>query len=322
VADHNKIAARTATKAAEMDDYVKSRVKGPGEPVGIGDVVIPESGAFKGTPLWVNGMGGKEMKYQLTPGVGPGFGHKGKVAFLVAETIYKKGDFAGGQTTGVRFNLPLSELGKSKTKNQLGQSGRTFNNGGSDMTDTEREEIIDGLIENSCCWTENDREELEGLSDIALQKTLQAAEKAVENEELLAAAEKGFNDGRDDLAYNREKRVWEKKEKPVTTNATAPVKPELSDEDKAILNYGREMMAKEKADLIERLTQNAGEAKAAQAKVYEGLAIEQLRSIAPPAKAPAQNFYGPEVTNAKKVNREDMFVPTDIDFVANSAFAK
>jgi len=232
---------------------------------------------------------------------------------------------AGDMGIGEKVLSPMASIHAisfGKTKNQLGQSGQTFNNGRSDMTDNERKEIIDGLIENSCCWTENDREELEGLSDIALQKTLQAAEKAVENEELLAAAEKGFNDGRDDLAYNREKRVWEKKEKPVTTNATAPVKPELSDEDKAILNYGREMMAKEKADLIERLTQNAGEAKAAQAKVYEGLAIEQLRSIAPPAKAPAQNFYGPEVTNAKKVNREDMFVPTDIDFVANSAFAK
>jgi Spy/CpxP family protein refolding chaperone len=196
-----------------------------------------------------------------------------------------------------------------------------------EMKTEDRKAVIDGLIANSCCWDEKDRAELEAMTDNQLTRTKEAAEKAVENEQLLAAAEKGFNDGRDEINFNREKREWSKKtkEEPVENEENKDV---LSDEDKAVLNYGREMMQKERKDLIEQITVNVSDdAKPGHVTNLQKKSIEDLREIASLMPKPeVQNHYPgqpADIANRKKLDQEDMLEePDDEDFIANSVFAQ
>ena len=189
----------------------------------------------------------------------------------------------------------------------------------------ERKVIVDGLISNSCCWDEKDRAELEAMTDNQLNRTKEAADKAVENEQLLVAAEKGFNDGRDEINFNREKREWSKttKEEPVENK-----EPVLSDEDKAVLNYGREMMQKERKDLIEQITVNVSEdAKPGHVTNLQKKSIEDLREIASlMPQAEVQNHYvgqPPYVVNHQKLDQEDRLEePDEEEYIVNSVFAK
>lgn len=55
-----------------------------------------------------------------------------------------------------------------------------------------REEIVDNLIENSCCWDEADREELMELTDNQLNKLDAALEKQLQADAVVNAAREGF----------------------------------------------------------------------------------------------------------------------------------
>ncbi|MHC4278248.1 MAG: DUF2213 domain-containing protein, partial [Planctomycetota bacterium] len=75
-----------------------------------------------------------------------------------------------------------------------------------------KEQIINGLLENGCCWDEEDREGLSGLSDEKLKKL---HEDMTQNEryKLVAnAATKGFTDpGGNTHAWNEVKQEWNTK---------------------------------------------------------------------------------------------------------------
>lgn len=55
-----------------------------------------------------------------------------------------------------------------------------------------REEIVDNLIENSCCWDEADRDELMDLTDNQLSKLDAALEKQLQADAVVNAAREGF----------------------------------------------------------------------------------------------------------------------------------
>jgi len=75
-----------------------------------------------------------------------------------------------------------------------------------------KKDLIDDLIENSCCWDEEDREVLNGLSD---KKLIEHHKGMLQNDraELVAnAAIKGFTDpGGNGHIYNEETGEWESK---------------------------------------------------------------------------------------------------------------
>lgn len=80
-----------------------------------------------------------------------------------------------------------------KKRVDKGQSGQTRNQRRrrSDMTKS-REEIVDNLIENSCCWDEADRDELMDLTDNQLSKLDMALEKQLQADAVVNAAREGF----------------------------------------------------------------------------------------------------------------------------------
>jgi hypothetical protein len=94
-----RIATTLAAAGLQLRD---SRVRVPGQSVGIGDVVIPVHGSFAGLPLLVRGFGGREMRMSQVPGFG--VGPTGRVAYLVVEPMYLE-----GFSTGIRIELPLSD---------------------------------------------------------------------------------------------------------------------------------------------------------------------------------------------------------------------
>lgn len=175
-------------------------------------------------------------------------------------------------------------------------------------TPEEKKTIIDDLISNSCCWEESDRPELESMTDNQLQRTKTAADKAAETE---------------NLREDAEKRLAETEKQLAVTNA-APV---LSQEDRRALDYGREQMAREKRELIERLVSNLdGDARTRRIERLNKRDVEELREdVASMPAPPTANHYGPQpagrvVTN--KIDREDRLEIPDIDWTANSVFAK
>lgn len=78
------------------------------------------------------------------------------------------------------------------------------------MTQEEREAIVNELVTNECCWTEDDREVLMNLSDGSLLREKKRID-AESNAALVAnAAKKGFEDALGNRhAFNPAKNRWE-----------------------------------------------------------------------------------------------------------------
>lgn len=100
---HLDAAGRIATTLVAAGLQLRdSRVRVPGQSVGIGDVIVPVRGSFAGLPLLVRGFGGRQMRMSQVPGFG--LGPTGRVAYLVVEPMYLE-----GFSTGIRIELPLSD---------------------------------------------------------------------------------------------------------------------------------------------------------------------------------------------------------------------
>ena len=197
------------------------------------------------------------------------------------------------------------------------------------MKDEERKTIIDGLISNSCCWTEEDRSELESMTDNQLKRTKESADKADENEELLMAAEKGFNDGRDEINFNREKREFVRKSTQQAENHQETKEPSMTPEQTEALNYGLQKMKEDKDALIKKIVANVATDQVTNKVAFlQNKGIEELRQIASlvPEAQTTQNHYGPNITGnrrAQQMDKEDMLgAPPEIDWTENSAFAR
>lgn len=171
-----------------------------------------------------------------------------------------------------------------------------------------KDELVNWLVANCpCTWGEGDRETLNGFSDEKLKKLKDSAEKQKRHEAVANAAKKGFTDpGGNSHEWDEAKGEWVTKAK-VTANAAgtqaAPVaKPiteenRLTDDEKAILNYGKQQMEAAKSALIARLLVNVSddkkEAKALMLAKEPLAKLQELADLLPPAPAQVGNSYGP-----------------------------
>lgn len=239
-----------------------------------------------------------------------------------------KAVLAEGEPKKVRQRTIYEEV-----SNVDGHVGSSYTSNVKGLASMDRKKVIDELIANSCCWAEEDRKELEAMTDNQLQRVKEAADKEAEMEMALNAAEKGFNDGRDEIHFNREKKAWEKttkpEEKPVENTETPQTEVKgaaLTAEQQRALNYGMEMMERERTELINRLVANVSEAD--RPKHRERLAkrdIDELREDArllPPATANRYPGQPADRPVANQINREDRLEIPEMDWVANSVFAK
>ncbi len=207
------------------------------------------------------------------------------------------------------------EANPGKSKDDLPRV-LVINEGGQKMSlnDAQRKEIVDGLIANTCCWEEEDREVLNEFSDDRLTAMRDHDKKKTDerkrHEVLTNTMKKGVTDpGGNTHTWNEEKNEWEmkpkKKEPEPVTNQSKPLTeeewmksaPEGVRED---LEFARNEKSRQKTALVERLTANVkGEqeqAALADRFMKKSLSdLQDMASILPEPKqtqTPANNWTG------------------------------
>jgi hypothetical protein len=216
------------------------------------------------------------------------------------ETVSNEGDPSGSSTNPtIRGEPTMAEALKPK----------------------ERETIIEDLIENSCCWNEEDRDELTKLSDTALARTKQASDKQAELEALQNAAEQGAAELTAPVA-NAEQQPTQLTEEQWLAAAPASVRNTLA--------HAQEAERNEKARLIERITANVSEdAKPEKVTFLNTKNVTELREIAsfmPEAASSSRSdesyFVGQPRERAAqnaKIDREDVLTePDPSELISNS----
>ncbi len=204
------------------------------------------------------------------------------------------------------------------------------------LTEKEKSKIIDGLVDNSCCWEEEDRKELQAMTDNQLTKTKEMSDKEKEAEEVANAAQEGFDSDRKvweteklELVKNQKaddtKNKDEKKTKPMTDEEWMAQAPEGV---RNTLTHAQESEQREKKALIDRITTNVeNSAKPEKVAFLAKKDVKELREIASfmpvGQNEPTQNyFYGqpPEQVPVENFDKEDCLTPPEIDFTKNSVF--
>lgn len=183
----------------------------------------------------------------------------------------------------------------------------------SEMTEAEKKTIVDGLIANTCCWEEKDRETLNTLPDDKLNGLVEVAKKDAQRELVANAARKGFTDpGGNEHTWNEEKQAWETKVKepvkplhqPVANEKTEPQTTEEWLETapegvrEAVVNSDR-ILQRERTALVEQLTANV-KGEEPKKRLYERLQtkpVDELRDMLallpePVDTTPAVNYGG------------------------------
>lgn len=231
---------------------------------------------------------------------------------------------------------------------QADSQSSTANKGGHDMALTEKQKqtIVDELISNDCCWEEEHRDDLSGLSDVVLNQTKAAADKQAVSEAILAAAQAGFNDDRDSITFNQEKKAWEREAKPAkkdeetAVDNAKPAKQQTREEFLAtapdeVLNalaYAEEAEQAERKKLIEQLTVNVGDdAKPGYVADFSSVPIPQLRrflAMLPPADTQSRgpHYYGGQPAadagpTTNEVSQEGQLTPPEMDWTASEELA-
>lgn len=203
------------------------------------------------------------------------------------------------------------------------------------LTDEARTQMVDELVDNSCCWEENDRKELNAMTDLQLTRTKQAADKQVENEELLTAAENGFKDDRVEVNFDREKGTWthnvftkddEDEENPKGKKKEMDDKKKMTDNEwydqapesvRNTLRRAQESEDRERKALVAKVVKNvAKDQQAAKVESLQNKSIEDLQLIASLlSQEKATRFVGQSGQSHKQVDnidREDILLPTEL----------
>ena len=166
--------------------------------------------------------------------------------------------------------------------------------------------LVDNLIENCSCWSEEDREVLNGFSEEKLKKLGDVIEQNKQQELVANAALEGFEDQRGDMhAYNADSGKWEhvaKKEEPVKKEeepvANKKEEPKTADEwlaaappeIKSAVANAMDIESREKTAIVERLTVNvADDKKEAVSKRLFTKSLEDLRLDLELLPAPTAN---------------------------------
>jgi hypothetical protein len=239
-------------------------------------------------------------------------------------------------TTFKVVNVLDSQSGSSDSTSNLEDANMATKK----LTEKSKRQIVDELINNSCCWAEEDRSELESMTDNQLTRTKDMADKQIENEELLAVAQEGFGWDQGKGVFNAEKKEWEftenkKKEEGKVDNQ----KPEQMTEEewmaqapdtvKNTLNHARESELRERKALIDQITTNVDKnAKPEGVSFLANKSVEELRQIASfmpkQAKNRERDYYGAqprEEAEVENIDREDMLPEFNVEDDADTVFA-
>lgn len=225
-----------------------------------------------------------------------------------------------------------------------------------DQSKMSKKEMVDGLIANCDCWTEEDRETLNSFTEEKLKKLQAPIEKAKKEEAVANAARQGFQDQQGDRHFfNEEFGKWEVKKEatnnegretkegdeknngkphkePMTANEwldSAP--PEI----RSVFENAMKTEQKEKDGIIDKLTSNLeGDKKKAAVERLKNRSLQSLREDAElfdaiqPARKPqasAQQFRGAAAppptgnTGSQVANEQDEVLPVPtIDWAENA----
>lgn len=176
-----------------------------------------------------------------------------------------------------------------------------------------KKELVDALISNCSCWSEDDRETLDQMGDDKVQSLVdnakgqkESAEKLERNQAVVDAVKSGFKVGNDEFTINKKgemvKKEPEPKQDPVTNSAgTSSQKPDaknvedrLTPEEMEDLAFARNERNRQKQEVITKLTVNvADDSKEALLQVLNTKSIDELRVMLALAPSPSANETKP-----------------------------
>jgi hypothetical protein len=179
--------------------------------------------------------------------------------------------------------------------------------------------LIDSLISNCECWSEEDREALEGFSEAKLNSMNEDLEKESQRLEVVNAAMAGFNDADgNSFVFNEETREWDRTDKEPETkepevtannNTTQKKEPQTAEEWLASAPPGIQsavqnamaIEANEKKAIINKLISHLDDdAKKVVANRLNSKPLDELRDLAmlSPKEEPVQQFNLPNYAGA------------------------
>ena len=178
----------------------------------------------------------------------------------------------------------------------------------------DKDKLINELIANSCCWSEEDRETLNGLDEAKLKRLQTEAQKTRElvttNEAAVKTAEEKLSKVPGIAVWNEETKIWDiKSEEETVKNNEAKKKAEEQAiiANKALEEYKAEIadkvafadseMTRQKAELADRLVANVTDnaQKVAHRERLMTRSLEDLRqdaSLLPEQKPTAVSYVG------------------------------
>ena len=167
------------------------------------------------------------------------------------------------------------------------------------LTAKAKKGLVDGIIANCDCWKEDDRETLNAMDDRALkglQSGIEAEQKTKEQEAVVNAATKGFKDqDGNSYTFNQETGEWEAKkvEEPAgtpTNNSATDTEPKKQTaeewyasappEVQEVVANAKAIQDGEKEKIISNLLGNTEDENKDARKIYEGMSLNQLKTIA------------------------------------------
>lgn len=203
-----------------------------------------------------------------------------------------------------------------------------------------RDEVVNGLITNCACWTEDDRETLNALSDDQLTRIAKDAVKASKHdsvqETLNSLNGKEVTVGDEVFAFNSESTEFEKvssneseDEKDTTMNdagqgmADQPLTADqwfaaAPPEVKQTIEFAQKIQNSRREELVTKIVENADEGQQENlTKVYNAMPLDQLEVVAnsiPEKKieAPKPKFIGHGADPAQTQNASKSSGPLEI----------
>ena len=256
-----------------------------------------------------------------------------KVIYSNSDQLFKLGYTIANDNVKLSSSEPKKVQRVTKFVSMNTKGGATMA-----LTETQKSKIIDELVGNSCCWEEEDRKELQAMTDNQLTKTKEMSDKEKEAEEVRNTVQQDFDS---------DKKLWETEKAELVKNQKADdtknkdgkkTKPMTDDEWMAqapesvrnTLAHAQESEQREKKALIEQITTNVEDsAKPEKVAFLAKKDVKELREIASfmpvGQREPAQNYYygqPPEQTPVENIDKEDCLTPPEIDFTENSVFAE
>lgn len=189
---------------------------------------------------------------------------------------------------------------------------------GADMSGLDRDAVINGLITNCDCWSEEDKEVLNGFSDDKLKALATSEAKRIVAEKKVAEMTANsstlpkdkLKDEEETDNKDKKKKGDEKEGKTMNKAGTgmgdqpqtmeeffASAPPEVRE----VFNQAKKISDANKQRMIDRLVENAADDRKESLKaVYQNMSSDQLETLVdalPEKKEPVQNYFGMPATS-------------------------